>query len=184
MKKLGPQIIVIFVLLLGIPLGAWKLIFIPANAREQELRSMIEARQERLRDLNNASAAITTLEREIDCLKDTIEVFQSRMPSEKEIDKVLHEDWQQAETCNMVTRSIRTMQRPGSLAPSGPFSEQPIAVQLEGDFAGLHAFLQAIEQQPRIVRIATMNIEKNEQGQEGTIRATMVMTVYFEGQRG
>ncbi len=182
MKKLGPQIIIIFLLLLGIPLGAWKLVFVPANAMDQEVRAAIEERQERLRDLNHANIKITKLEREIESLNQTIEVFQSRMPSEKEIDKVLHEVWQSAESCSMVTRSIRTMQRQNENV--GPFAEQPIAVQLEGDFEGFYSFLQAIEQQSRIMKIATMSIEKNEGCDEGAIRATMVMTVYFEGQRG
>lgn len=181
-RKIGLQGIVILALLLAIPLGAWQMVFRPQNQSERELSGRIEAKQQRLNDLKHATAAIGRYRMQIDDLNKTIEALQARLPGEKEIDKVLHEVWQQAESCNMATSSIRTMQRVGEV--SGPYSEQPIVVQLEGDFAGLCSFLQAIEQQSRLVRIATMSLEKNELGDEGTVRATIVMTVFFEGGRG
>ena len=40
-----------------------------------------------------------------------------------------------------------------SLFGAGAHSEQPILMNLEGDFRGFYTFLQALERQPRIMRI-------------------------------
>ncbi len=60
----GPREIAFAILLLAIPLGAWHFLFRPQNRQDAELRQQIEAKQERLRAVNQATAVIGDLHRE------------------------------------------------------------------------------------------------------------------------
>ena len=62
-------------------------------------------------------------------------------------------------------------------------AEQPIVVQLMGDFRGFYAFLLALENQPRIMRIRTINMEKKDKCPPGHISAEFEMSIFFERNR-
>jgi Tfp pilus assembly protein PilO len=180
--KLSLREAVLFVLLVSIPVGAWWFVFRPRNARNAEMLKQIETKQKRLRALNRVTGTIGNLQKEIAARKQAIDYFQAKLPNEKEIDKVLQEVWRLAEANSLMTKSIRTLSRSGSSGnrdAAGP-REQPVAVQLEGDFIGFYTFLQTLENQPRIMRIADMNITKLDKDGEGRIKASFEMTVFFE----
>lgn len=179
--------IVLVAMLVAMPLGAWWQVFRPRNMHDAELRAKIEEKQRKLRALNLATATIGNLERQITSLEEGLRFFQSKLPSEKEIDRVLQEIWRMAEANRLVTKSIRTISRKESrrfTAAAGPHAEQPIVLQLEGDFLGFYTFLQALENQPRIMRVQDMTIKKLVKGKQGYIRAIFVMSVFFERSKG
>jgi len=170
------------VLLLAIPAGAWWLVFHPNNERNDRMQARIAQRQEKLKRLNRTTAVIGDLKREIGSLREAVAFLRSRLPSEKEMDKVLEEIWKLAERNDLQTKSIRTLDRgDGLYVPTGsPHSEQPIAVELTGDFRGFYAFLQALENQPRIMRIRTMKLTRPKDGPPGHVQAAFEMYVFFE----
>ena len=185
--KPGIRELVFLVLLLCIPIGAWLLVFRPQNARNAELMTQIEARQQKLRDLNLATASIGDLKKEISALEQAMSFFQSKLPNEKEIDKVLKEVWQTATANQLVTKSIRTVNsdKTDSAALAAGPHEQPILMQLEGDYTGFYSFLQALENQPRIMQVRNMKLEKLRNGPEGHMAAKFEMCIFFEtGDRG
>lgn len=181
--RFGAREIMLVGLLVALPVAAWWFIFRPQNRRDAALRVEITARQDKLRALNRATATIGNLQKEIVSLQEAIAFFQSKLPGEKEIDRVLRETWRMAERNRLITKSIRTLDRnrPGGFtAASGPHAEQSIMIQLEGDFLGFYAFLQALEAQPRIMRILDMAITKPPKGAEGRIEATLIVAIFFE----
>ena len=182
--KIGLREIVFAAMLLGIPVGAWWFVFRPGNVHHAELREQIEAKQEKLRELNALIGSVGDLEEEIATMEKSIEAFQSKLPAKKEIDKVLHETWRLAEQNKLVTKSIRTSTATAKVsslyAAAGSHAIQPVILQLEGQFEGFYRFLQALEQQPRIMRIGLMNIRKAETGPEGSIQVSFQMSVFFE----
>jgi type IV pilus assembly protein PilO len=179
--KPGPREIAFALLLTAIPLGAWHFLFRPQNRQDAELRAQIEQKQERLRAVNQATAVIGDLQKEIASLSGAIEFFQSKLPSDMEIDQVLQELWKIAETNQLTTKSVRTLPRtPENLLTGGTqHAEQPISMQLEGDFNGFYGFLQALENQPRIMRIRNLTLGKSAKG-EGGVVANLVMSIFFE----
>jgi len=180
--KLGLREILFVVLLMCIPLGAWAMVFRPRNARNEEMLRQIESKQEKLRELNQATGTIGDLKSEIAALEEAIEFFQSKLPSEKEMDKVLQEVWQTAEQNHLVTKSIRTLDsdRKSAFTFGGGPREQPIAMQLDGDFMGFYAFLQALESRSRIMRISEMELQKPQREREGHMQAKFQMSIFFE----
>jgi len=173
----------VFVLVLTvIPVVAWWLVFRPNSARNREMMAQIESKQEKLRALNVATGTVGDVRKEITALEKAMAFFHSKLPNEKEIDKVLQDVWRVAEANQLVTKSIRTVPRDprSSLDMPGPQTEQPISMKLEGDFRGFYAFLLALENQPRITRIQRMAIRKPDKGVPGYVQAEFVMSIFFE----
>ena len=182
--KFGIREIVFIIVLMAIPVGAWWFVFRPADIRDVEMMKQIEIRQQKLQALNRATATIGNLKVEIASLEEAIKFFRSKLPSEKEIDKVLQEVWRLAEANKLTTKSIRTLKTVSSSVtladPAGPYAEQSISMQLEGSFTGFYGFLLALESQPRIMRIQQMDIKKVDKQGEGYIRADCTVSVFFE----
>jgi len=181
--KFGLREIIFIVLLMAIPVGAWWFVFHPQNTANAEMREQIDARQAELQQLNKAMGTIGNLEREIKSLSQAIKYFQSKLPNEKEIDKILQEIWVLAETNHLNTKGIRTLKKTTNssfLETGSDQAEQPIAVELEGDFLGFYAFLLSLENQPRIMRIRKMHLQSSEKDNNGQISASFEMSIFFE----
>ena len=181
--KFSIREIIIVALLMAIPVGAWWFVFRPRNAHEQKMRAQIESKQAKLQELNRATATIGNLKKEIGSLEEAVAFFHSKLPSAKEIDKVLQEIWRLAQSSELTTKSIRTLDKTKkntTPAVGGPYAEQPISVQLEGNFLGLYTFLQALENQPRIMRIHSLSLDKAKKGPEGNVEASFIMSIFFE----
>ncbi len=174
--------VVLLVILLAIPVSAWWFAFRPHNANNAQMRLVIEAKQEKLKALDRATGTIGSLKKEIATLTKAVAFFESKLPSKKEIDKVLQEVWRLAEANKLVTKSIRTLdhKKSGFTTAASSHCEQPIAVKLEGNFTGLYLFLQALESQPRIMRIRQMKLTKPDGVPQGHINAEFTMSVFFE----
>jgi len=187
MKFNKPEIArqVIFVLLLvGILVGAWYLIFRPRDVLDRQMKAQIEAKQQQLQKLNRATATIGNLKAEIAELEKAIDFFQSKLPSEKEIDRVLEEVWRLAESNQLTTKGIYTTKLNGSslfVTDGSPQMEQPIRVEFEGDYMGLYRFLLALEDQPRIMRISRMSVQRYGSS-PGVVKAELEMSIFFEKQ--
>ena len=181
--KVGMREIVFFVILVTTPVAAWWLVLRPNNQQNAKMMAEIEARQAKLQKLNVATATLGDVKTEIAALEDAIQFFRSKLPSEKEMDKVLREVWRLAEANQLTTKSIRTM-KDGSGAtltdPAGPYAEQPITVKLEGPFTGFYGFLLAMESQTRIMRLREMKIRKLDKAGEGQVAAECQVLVFFE----
>ena len=181
--KFGIREIVVILVIMAIPVLAWWFVLRPNAERSRMLAKQIDAKQTKLRELNKATATIGDLEKEIEALGQAVSFFRSKLPSEKEMDKVLQETWRLAELNAMATKSIRTgavSQEAMLVEPGGPFAEQPITMQFEGPFNGFYGFMLALEVQPRILRVREMKIEKPQKGPEGVIKADCAVTVFFE----
>jgi len=180
--KFGLRETIFVALLMSLPVGAWWFIFRPQNIRNDEMIKQIEVKQEKLRAINQVTGTIGDLQKEILARKEAVKYFQKRLPNEKEMDKVLQEIWRLAEENQLTTKSIRPLTRSGkaSLAAADGPREQPIAVQLEGNFTGFYKFLQALENQPRIMRIHKLQLATNEKDNTGQVQASFEMYVFFE----
>ncbi|MHC4981937.1 MAG: type IV pilus inner membrane component PilO [Planctomycetota bacterium] len=180
--KFGMRELIFVVLLLSLPLGAWWFIFHPQNARNSEMLKEIKAKQEKLRALNQVTATIGDLDREISSHEDSLKKLQKQLPKEEEIDKVLKEIWDLAEANHLKTKTVRTLTRKPGISPAGEDGprERPIAVQLEGNFKGFYTFLQALERQPRIMRIHKLTLTTDEKKNTGHVQASFEMCVFFK----
>jgi len=175
---------VFVILLLGMVVGAWYFVFRPRSLQDKKMRTQIAAKQQQLQKLNRATATIGDLRKEIAELAKAIDFFHSKLPNEKEIDKVLEEVWRLAEANSLTTKGIYTTKRAGVspfIADGASQTEQPIKMEFEGDFLGFYEFLLALENQPRIMRVRQILLDQLG-GKNGTVKAKVDMSIFFEKQ--
>ncbi|MGH7214944.1 MAG: type 4a pilus biogenesis protein PilO [Tepidisphaeraceae bacterium] len=173
--KFGMRELLFVTALLGLLACSYFFVFSKANAKRAQLGEEVKAKRAALTNLNHATAGIEDLNRKIAELQQAIEFFESKLPQEKEIDKILKEVWQMAEANSLQTKTVRTLR-----AERGSnYSEQPIQMSLSGDFNGYYLFLQQLEKLSRITRVTNMKLEKIN-GRDGEMQAQMTLSIFFE----
>jgi len=177
--KFGIREIIFVVVMLGLLGSTNYFVFAKANARKAERLADIRGRQQALSNLQQATSGIEDLNRKIDELQKAITFFESKLPQEKEVDKILKEVWQMAEANSLQTRSIKTLK----VERGANYSEQPIMMTLSGDFNGFYAFLLQLEKLPRITRVTEMNLQKIND-RDGEMQAGMKLSIFFEPDTG
>jgi len=166
----------IFVLLMaGLVASSYIFVFKPAADKRSGREADILSRQKALAELKTATTGISDLEKKIADLQSAIAFFESKLPQEKEIDKILQELWQMAESNSLQTKTIKTLKS----ERSGGYSEQPIQMSLAGDFHGFYSFLLQLEKLSRITRVSQLKLDKITT-KEGEMQAQMTMSIFFE----
>jgi type IV pilus assembly protein PilO len=147
--------------------------------KKDRLAKEVESRKKELNDLKQATAGIEDVGRKTAELKQAIQFFESKLPQEKEIDKILKEVWQTAEANALQIRTVKTLRA----EKAANYSEQPIEMTLAGDFNGFYSFLLQLEKLPRITRITQMNLSKMSE-REGMMQARLTISIFFEPDTG
>jgi Tfp pilus assembly protein PilO len=173
--QLGLKTFVFLLLLVGMLVMSYPMLFKPLNEHEAQLIEDTRDKREKLARLEQATAEVKDLQQEIDKLKKAIGFFESKLPEEKEMDKVLREIWQQAEKYGMHVKSVRNQQ----VVAGQSYSEQPIRMMITGPFDGFYKFMRSVEQMPRITRVGDMKVEADDKN-SGAINADLILSIYFE----
>lgn len=177
--KIGAREVLFFTLMLSMLGGSWYFVFKRANDRRDYLRAEIARKEGDLENLRKSTAGIEDLGKKIGELQRAIAFFESKLPKEKEMDKVLREVWQMAEANSLECKSIRTLKPERQPA----YSEQPVELVMSGEFTGFYSFLLQLEKLPRITRLTKMNLQKIT-SVDGQMTAKVTLSVFFEPDTG
>ena len=172
--KLGIRELIFLCLMVGL-LGASYFILNKKTEKRNGKLAEIQNMQKSLTNLRQSMAGIDDQSRKLTELQEAIKFFESKLPQEKEVDKILKEVWQMAEANSLQTRTIKTLKSERSAS----FSEQPIQLSLSGDFNGFYSFLLQLEKLPRITKLTQMELEKIND-RDGEMEATITLSIYFE----
>ena len=184
--KFGLRELILALLLIAVPLAAWWCVFKPNDELNTKMLQQINTRRAKLNELNRVTGVIGNLQKEISVLEDTIEVLQSKLPSEKEIDKVIQEIWYLAKKNNLTPVSMATLNKNGDkifTSTNSQYSEQAVSIIVGDDFMGFYTFIQELERRPRsmrIYRLAILKDEKSNDAPRGYIRAEFAMSIFFD----
>ena len=173
--KFGIRELLFLCVMIGLLACAYLFVFNKANDKRKSLMADIEQKQASLSNLRHATTGIDDLNRKIAELQQAITFFESKLPQEKEVDKILKEVWQMAEANALQTKTIKTLKS----ERSSSYSEQPIQMSLAGDFNGFYSFLLQLEKLPRITRVTQMNLEKISD-RDGEMQAQLTLSIFFE----
>ena|SRR5438552_2421949 len=173
--KFGLRELIFFKLMVGLLLASYFFVFAKATTKKRDLLADIHAKQAELSNLKQATVGIDDLGHKIDELKKAITFFESKLPQEKEVDKILREVWQLAGANQLQTRTVK----PAKTERSASYSEQPIEMSLAGDFTGFYSFLLQLEKLPRITRLSRMNLQKISD-RDGHMTAQLTLSIFFE----
>jgi len=165
-------------LLLAMPVAAYFFVFQPRATQIAEARTEIASKQAKLKELEAATKSIEDLGDEIDELRQAIELFEQKLPAQRDVEVVLRDVWRLAAENNLTPKSVRT----DKIVASAQYAELPIKMTIIGDFSGFYTFLQELEKLPRITRTPNMKLKKLKD-QDGEMQADMVLSIFFEGDK-
>jgi type IV pilus assembly protein PilO len=165
-------------LLLAMPVAAYFFVFEPRNAQIAQANEEIRQKQQKLTQLDAATKSMLNLGEEIDKLAEAIEVFERKLPAQREVEVILKEVWELAAAHNLKPKSVRT----DKIVSASQYAELPIKMVIVGDFDGFYSFMLQLEKLSRITRMPTMSLEKLSGDNEGMMQADLVLSIFFEGE--
>ncbi len=169
--------IVFLVLLAGLAMGGYHYMIKPANKDLAEAKGKVETKLAQLAKFEEAATAAEDLAKQLEKLQEAIEFFESRLPPTSQIHEVLEQVTVIAQKQGLKPKTIRTLMKKDN---SG-YIEQPLKMQLEGNFSSFYSFLLELEKLPRIMKIRELTLEKQKDG-EGQIAADFIVSIFFQNQ--
>lgn len=165
-----------FAVVLAVPIASFFLVFKPQNVEIARAKKEIEHKRAMLYKLRQATAQTEDLARANAQIRDSILAIEARLPNNKEIDNILR---QVAELAQQNGLKIPTFKKAEKPLAAGLAMEQPLDVEITGDFDGFYQFLLQLEQLPRITRIPTMEITRSNDV-DGNMKAKCVLSIYYQ----
>ncbi len=175
--RLGIRELVFIVMLLGLPGAAYFSVFRDMNQSIDKLYADNAAKRAKLERLEVARH-IEDLGSEIAKLQKAVDVFEARLPAEKDVEVILRQIWEMASAHKLNPRSVRTDQP----IERRMHSELPMRMEILGDFDGFYSFLLALERLDRITHIRDMKI-KSLPDRDGRIEVELTLSIFFEPAR-
>ncbi len=175
----GLRKVVFFILLLGVAYGAYQYMIKPANSDLAAKKAQIEKKLTKLAEFEKATVAAKDLNKQLEQLEEAIEFFESKLPPKSEIHKVLEQVTVIAQKQGLKPKTIRTLKEKDN---SG-YIEQPLEMQLVGDFNSFYSFLLELEKLPRIMKIRELKLDKQTRD-EGQIAADFIVSIFFQNKTG
>ncbi len=167
-----------FAVLLTLPIASYFLVFKPQNIEIEKAKKEIDHKQAMLDKLRQATAQSDDLARANDQVKLAIEAIQARLPGTKEMDNVLR---QVSSLAGKSSLRVPQFKKSDKTSPAGLAMEQPIDIEITGDFDGFYQFLLELEQLPRIMRIPDFSIVRSDKV-DGEMKTKLVLSIYYEGE--
>jgi type IV pilus assembly protein PilO len=169
--------LIFFVVVLGVALVAYQYMIRPANEHLAQTKKSLRQNLDKLREFEQATAAAEDLSKQLEQLQEAIKFFESKLPPTSEIHKVLKNVTVIAQKQGLRPKTIKTLK----MKNNSGYIEQPLEMQLVGNFNSFYYFLLELEKLPRIMKIRELELDKARQ-QEGQISADMVVSIFFQNQ--
>jgi len=166
---------VFFVLLLGVAVVGYLYMIKPANKHLAQAKARVQVKLDKLAEFKEATAAAEGLAEQLEQLQEAIKFFESKLPPTSEIHKVLEQVTVIAQKEGLKPKTIRTLKKKNN---SG-YVEQPLKMQLEGNFNSFYSFLLELEKLPRIMKVRELQLQKQTKG-EGQISADFIVSIFFQ----
>lgn len=171
----GVKKIIFFLVLIGIAYIGYQFMIKPANAHLAQVRKRTEQKMEKLHQFEKATAAAQDLNQQLEQLENAISFFESKLPPSVAIDRVLQDVTLIAQKQGLSSRVFQTLPR----STNSGYIEQPLKMELEGDFNSFYSFLLELEQLPRIMKVSQLDLQKA-RVQEGQISAEFIVSIFFQ----
>lgn len=173
--KSGARKIVFFFVLVGVAYLAYQYWIKPVNAKLGKQRAQLHQKLAKLEDVEKTIPAADDLARQLEKLQQAVEFFENRLPPTSEIDKVLHDVTVIVQNQGLRSKRVLRLQKKDD---SG-YIEQPLKMELVGNFNSFYSFLLELEELPRIMKIRELELDKQTE-HEGQIAANFIVSIFFQ----
>lgn len=168
--------VIFFVLIIGMAYVSWAYMIKPANEYLAEQRTQMEKQRAKLNELERATIAAEDLSEQLQKIEGAIHVFESKLPPSSQIHTVLENVTLIAQRHGLTPKTIRTLKNEENRG----YIEQPLEMELDGNFNSYYAFLLELEKLDRITKIRELTLKKKSK-QEGQTEAKFIMSIFFQG---
>ena len=175
---LGLRGLLILLIVVGMPVASYYLVFKPQNAEITSAKAEIEHKEALLLKLQEETARNADLVRANEEIQNSIKIIEARLPSNKEVDGLVRQVSELAVSCGLQPPGMRSL-RP---VPAALYMEQPIEIEVGGSFSGFHSFLASLEKLPRITRIHDLKISAADR-EEYELKAQFTLSIYFQDEK-
>jgi type IV pilus assembly protein PilO len=103
---------------------------------------------------------------------------EGRLPNSNQLDSVLRD------VATIATKNglrVPKFSKNPQTQEAGTAKEQPLDVEIVGEFDGFYKFLLEVEKLPRILRLTDMKLERvQDKEQDGLVRASLKISIYYQ----
>lgn len=171
--------LVFFVLLLAVAYIAYRYMIKPANERMAKQQERLDTKLSKLVEFEQATAAAQDLNKQLAQLQEAVDFFESKLPPKSEIHKVLEHVTLIAQKQGLKPRTIRTLEK----KLNSGYIEQPLRLELTGNFNSFYSYLLELEKLPRIMKIRELELKKMSK-HEGAITSDFIVSIFFQNTTG
>lgn len=172
----GVRNAIFFVLLLGISIAGYQYMIRPANQKLAEARQHVDGKRAKLAEFEEATIKAEDLNKQLSQLEEAVRFFESKLPPTSEIHKVLEQVTVIVQKQGLEPKTIRTLPRKED---NTGYVEQPLKMEVVGNFNSFYSFLLEIEKLPRIMKIRELKLEKGKSS-DGEITADFIISIFFQ----
>lgn len=173
--RFGARELLFLLVMVGLLFSAWYFVFKNADERIAQLNADTNDKRAKLAEVQVATKSIQDISKKIDELQQQIRKIEDALPRKRETENLVRQITLQAKAFNQLQVDNVHATNPEKAAN---YWEQPVRVQMKGDFRNYYEFLLKMEQIARITRINQMKLTKiNEQ--DGSMTADLTLSIYY-----
>ena len=174
----GIRHIIFFALNVAMVYIAYAYMIKPSNQHLAEQRTEIESNRRKLIELEGYLSDSKDLNVQLEQMENAIREFESKLPPHSEIHTVLENVTLIAQRHGLVPKTIKTLKN----TENRGYIEQPLEMELHGNFNSYYAFLLELERMDRITKIRKMELKKQTKA-EGQTEARFTMSIFFQSSK-
>jgi Tfp pilus assembly protein PilO len=181
MRKISPRELVFVGLLFVVPLAMWLLVFQKRKAVTRNMIEDIQTKNVRLEKLNRLRIEVSSgLEDDISLLQRALEVVRTRQPHQEDTAKIIQGLSLLANSNRLRSAVEVCRQNPDPNAERQRYASRNISMEVQGAYLDFYAFLQALESQPRIIRVSQIKMGKlSGKDKDGQVKVKLMLQIFY-----
>ena len=173
--KFGARELLFLLVMVGLLFSAWYFVFKHADERIAQLNMDTYEKRDQLLKVQAAADRIVDMGKKIEELQGAIRLIEAKLPRERETKDIVRQIDLQAR--NYIHLQVPTVKALRS-EKAANYWEQPVKLQMSGDFKSFYEFLLKIETMARITRINQMRLSKISE-RDGSMQADLTLSIFY-----
>lgn len=165
-------------IVVGMPVASHYLVFRPQNREISRARQEVEHKESLLEKLREETSRNEDLARANEEIKRSVKLIEARLPSEKEIDAIVRQVSDLAVQAGLEPPAIKSAKP----VQAALYMEQPLEMEVSGDFLNFFTFIAQVEKLPRITRVHDLKIS-GQMKDDAEIKAEFTLSIYFQDEK-
>jgi Tfp pilus assembly protein PilO len=147
----------------------------PATVRLGELQAKFALEKSELQGNQARARDLPKVELEIEHLRQRVERFDKKLPKQQDLAQFIDDLTEISQQSSLQKLAWKPDLKPRR---TDQFSELPIQLTFQGDFAGVFDFLRRTEDMQRLTRVRKLELRSLE-GSTGQVDVQVTMNIYF-----